>query len=83
MIIYFLIEIINNSIHPLLNNHKFNLISFFSELEALIFLHACNYSIEKAKICMDTYHTTRTHCPEFFANRDVNGSDVQSQMKIL
>lgn len=54
-----------------------------SELEALIFLHACYNSMEKAKIAMDTYHTTRTHCPEFFAKRDVNGADVAAQMKVL
>lgn len=39
--------------------------------------------MEKAKIAMDTYHTTRTHCPEFFAKRDVNGADVAAQMKVL
>lgn len=55
----------------------------FIELEAIIFLHACYYSVEKAKTCMDTYHTTRTHCPEFFAKRDVNGTDIAGQMKIL
>lgn len=54
-----------------------------TELEAIVFLHACDYSMEKAKICMDTYHTTRTHCPEFFGKRDVCGQDVCSQMKIL
>lgn len=56
---------------------------FCIELEAIVFLHACNYSMEKAKICLDTYHTTRTHCPEFFGNRDVFGEDITSQMKIL
>lgn len=57
--------------------------SIDAELEAIVFLHACGYSMEKAKICMDTYHTTRTHCPEFFAKRDVFGPDVVGQMKIL
>jgi len=54
-----------------------------TELEAIIFLHACYYSIERAKICMDTYHTTRTLCPEFFSNRDVNGADIAAQMKVM
>lgn len=56
---------------------------FVLELEALIFLHACHNSVEKAKICLDTYYTCRTHCPEFFAKRDVNGADVKAQMEIL
>lgn len=55
----------------------------FTELEAIIFLHACNYSVEKAKTCMDTYFTVRTHCPEFFGKRDVNGADITAQMKVL
>ncbi|XP_031637357.1 alpha-tocopherol transfer protein-like [Contarinia nasturtii] len=54
-----------------------------TELDAIIFLHACNYSVEKAKICMDTYYTIRTHCPEFFGQRDVNGHDITAQMNIL
>lgn len=56
---------------------------FISELEALIFLHACHNSVEKAKACLDTYYTCRTHCPEFFGKRDVNGADVAQQMNIL
>lgn len=48
-----------------------------------MFLHACNYSMEAAKVCMDAFHTTRTHVPEFFGNRDVNGEDVTNQMKIM
>lgn len=59
------------------------MISTRIELEAIIFLHACENSMEKAKVCMDTYHTTRTHCPEFFGNRDVFGQDVSNQMKTL
>ena len=58
-------------------------INIISELEALIFLHACYNSVEKAKACLDTYFTCRTHCPEFFGKRDVNGADVTAQMKIL
>ncbi|XP_037027443.1 alpha-tocopherol transfer protein-like [Bradysia coprophila] len=53
-----------------------------TELEAMRFLHACYYSVEQAKICLDTYHTARTHWPEFFKNRNVHGTDVTSQMKI-
>lgn len=59
------------------------IIENFAELEAAIFLHACYYSVEAAKTCLDAYHTTRTHVPEFFGNRDVLGQDIQSQMKIL
>lgn len=53
------------------------------ELEALIFLYACHNSVEKAKVCLDTYFTCRTHCPEFFGKRDVNGADVVAQMKTM
>ncbi|KAJ6636959.1 Alpha-tocopherol transfer protein-like [Pseudolycoriella hygida] len=53
------------------------------ELEAICFLHACYYSVEQAKVCLDTYHTARTHWPEFFKNRNVEGIDVTSQMKVV
>lgn len=61
----------------------YDCVLFSAELEACMFLHASNYSMEAAKACMDAHHTTRTHVPEFFANRDVNGDDVKNQMKIM
>lgn len=68
---------------PSLKNLRQIFYFHFPELEALIFLHACKYSMEAAKICMDTYHTTRTHVPEFFSKRDVFGKDVCGQMKTV
>lgn len=52
------------------------------EMEALIFVHACEYDLEKAKKCMDLYYTIRTMCPEIFGDRDVFGSDIEAQLKV-
>lgn len=52
-------------------------------MEAIIFLHAWEYDIERTKKCMDMFYTTRTHTPEFFANRNVFGVEIVAQMKVL
>lgn len=59
-----------------------NSFHLFPELESIIFIHACNNDIEKAKQCSETYYTVRSHCPEFFAKRDVFGEDIKARMKV-
>lgn len=51
-------------------------------MEAIIFVHSCQYDLEKAKQCMDLYYTIRTMCTEIFGNRDVFGADVEAQLKL-
>lgn len=53
-----------------------------AEFEAIMFVHACEYDLEKAKKCMDLYYTIRTMCPDLFGNRDVFGADIEAQMKV-
>lgn len=45
-----------------------------SDSELALFLHSNYYLIEPTKTTIDTYYTTKTHVPEFFANRDPLGS---------
>lgn len=52
-------------------------------MEAIIFLHAWNYDVERTKKCMDMYFTLRTQTPEFFANRYVFGAEIVAQMQVL
>lgn len=51
-------------------------------MEAIFFLHACEYDLEKAKKCMDLYYTIRTMCTEIFKNRDMFGADIEAQLKV-
>jgi len=53
-----------------------------SELELIIFLHSCYQSNEATKTCIDNYYTTRTHCPEFFAERDPDSKTNQESYKV-
>lgn len=48
-----------------------------------MFLHACHNDVEAAKKRMETYYTFRTHCPEFYSDRDVNGEDLKTAMEIM
>ncbi|GAB0088704.1 alpha-tocopherol transfer protein-like [Sergentomyia squamirostris] len=54
-----------------------------SEMEAILFLHSCYYSLEQTKKTIDTYYTIRTHSPEFFAKRDTNGNDILDSRETL
>ncbi|KAJ8729546.1 hypothetical protein PYW08_001127 [Mythimna loreyi] len=46
------------------------------------FLRGGKYSLEKAKEKLDMYYTLKTIVPEFFANRDPNGTKVQEILKL-
>lgn len=54
-----------------------------TELEIIIYFHSCYNSFATTQSCIDTSLTIRTHCPEFFANRDVLGKDVVAQMNLM
>lgn len=54
-----------------------------NELEVILFVYSCYNRVELAKQTIDIYYTTRTHCPEFFSNRDINGSDVSNAMNVV
>lgn len=54
-----------------------------SEYEMSFFLYSCHYSVELAKQTLDTYFTTRTHCPEFFGDRDPLKSDMERIMNVI
>ncbi|XP_037037520.1 alpha-tocopherol transfer protein-like [Bradysia coprophila] len=54
-----------------------------TELEIVIFFHSCYNSVVMTQLRIDAAFTIRTHCPEFFANRDVLGKDVVAQMSLL
>jgi len=48
----------------------------------MTFLRGCKFSREKCKRKLDMYFTMRAAIPEFFANRDPFGADVQEVMKL-
>lgn len=47
-----------------------------------MFVHACGSDVETAKKIMDMYYTVRTHCPEFFAKRDVFAADFVGRINV-
>lgn len=54
-----------------------------SESEIVIFLHSNYYLLEPTKTTIENYYTSRTHLPEFFANRDPIGSkEIREAMRI-
>ncbi|XP_044740731.1 alpha-tocopherol transfer protein-like [Chrysoperla carnea] len=54
-----------------------------TELEIILFLHSCYYRMELAKITIDNYYTVRTHCPEFFCNRDAKNKTVKEILDVI
>lgn len=60
-----------------------NFCNIIQELETIIYFHSCYNSFATTQSCIDTSLTIRTHCPEFFANRDVLGKDVEAQMNLM
>ncbi|XP_055378592.1 alpha-tocopherol transfer protein-like [Condylostylus longicornis] len=54
-----------------------------TELEAILFLHSCYYSMQLAKQTVDTYFTMRTHVPELFSGINFEKEDLKTAMKIV
>ncbi|KAK5638182.1 hypothetical protein RI129_012477 [Pyrocoelia pectoralis] len=53
-----------------------------SELHLMFFLHSCYYNIEMAKSAIESFFTIRTHCPEFFKNRNPKSTELVKQMNV-
>ncbi|XP_018328062.1 alpha-tocopherol transfer protein-like [Agrilus planipennis] len=52
------------------------------ELEIILFLHSCSYSVEFTKTTIDTYFTMKTHAPEFFTNRSPDLPSVKQLLNV-
>jgi hypothetical protein len=48
----------------------------------LLFLHSCEFSLEKTKNTIETYFTIRAGVPEFFARRDPKTADVKNSFDV-
>lgn len=44
-------------------------------------LHSCYFSNEAAKKTIENFFTIRTHCPEFFANRDPSSATLRPHLE--
>lgn len=53
------------------------------EAFVILFYHACYYSSEQTKKTIDIHYTTRTHCPEFFANCDPLSAELEKVMRTM
>ncbi|GLV36850.1 uncharacterized protein CBL_02315 [Carabus blaptoides fortunei] len=47
-----------------------------------LFLHACFYSVDKTKHCIESYFTIRTNNPFIFGNRDLFSDSIQTMMSL-
>lgn len=53
-----------------------------SDLQLILFLQSCYFSMEQAKTTIDTFYTIKTLCPEFFAGRDPNSAKFREDVKV-
>ncbi|XP_059489003.1 alpha-tocopherol transfer protein-like [Neocloeon triangulifer] len=85
---------LSNEFQPLLKKHKEDIqhvqkwmthqrhLPTISDEFVLLFLHSCEYSLEKAKTTIETYFTIRAGVPEFFARRDPKTADVKNSFDV-
>ncbi|XP_055854077.1 alpha-tocopherol transfer protein-like [Episyrphus balteatus] len=54
-----------------------------SELDVILFFHACYYSMELTKRTIETNLSIRTHVPEFFHNLDIERPELKRAMNTV
>ncbi|KAJ3618117.1 hypothetical protein MTP99_006148 [Tenebrio molitor] len=53
-----------------------------NELQAILFLQSCYYRNEAAKAAIDNFFTVKTHCPEFFRERNATVKTVKAALDV-
>ncbi|KAJ3618116.1 hypothetical protein MTP99_006147 [Tenebrio molitor] len=53
-----------------------------NELQAILFLQSCYYRNEAAKAAIDNFFTIKTHCPEFFRDRNATVKTVKAALDV-
>lgn len=53
-----------------------------TEMQAILFIHSCYYSLEKAKNALDTFFTLRTMCPELFAQLSPQNPNIITALNV-
>ncbi|XP_017768456.1 PREDICTED: alpha-tocopherol transfer protein-like [Nicrophorus vespilloides] len=51
-----------------------------TEMQAVLFLHSNYFDSEKSKRCIENFFTTRSRCPEFFANLNPKEMDFDTML---
>lgn len=71
------------SLRNLLEKEK-NVPQTLTDSQLVLFLHACEFDLKKAKTCITEYYSARKNGPELFDNRDVTArADIQQTLKAL
>lgn len=79
----------NNLIYPksMVSERKFNRLhnfnQLFLELQAILFLHACNYNEDAAKKTIDTFFTVKTMDPGLFKMRNPRNSPINNSLDVM
>lgn len=70
-----------------ISNHVFQLailICFlYLDNQIIMFLRACNYSLEQTKMSINLNYTMRTKLPEFFSQRDLQRKQTETVLEYL
>lgn len=49
-----------------------------TEEKLFLFHHSCMCDLERTKACIEVYYSIRTTTPEFFSNRDLSSTSLQT-----